>query len=132
MLTNFRDKLPCWYPGLYPSGRLAESGRIQDITTTRVPLDLLTATVADLRQLLNRGLMRSVDLIELYFDQIDRHNCRGMELKAVISTAPREFVIREAKRLDQERAGGKLRGPLHGIPVIIKASKSPPSTLNTN
>ena len=132
MLTNFRDKLPLWYTDLYPPGRLFESGRIQDITTTRVPPDLLTATVADLRQLLTSGLIRSVDLVKLYSDQIDRHDRKGMELNAVISTAPKEFVVREADRLDQERAEGKVRGPLHGIPVIIKASKIPPSSSNTS
>lgn len=126
MLTSPSDKLPCWYPELGPSRRRAELGRIQDITTNRVPLDLLTATVADLRQLLSRGEMHSVDLIEVYLDQIHRHNHRGMELNAVICTAPKGFVVREAKRLDQERGEGKVRGPLHGIPVIIKASEIPP------
>ena len=122
----------CLYPELGPSGRLAELGRIQDITTNRVPLDLLTATVADLRQLLTRGETHSVDLIEGYFDQIHRHNHRGMKLNAVISTSPKEIVVREAKRLDQERAEGKVRGPLHGIPVIIKASEILPSSSYTS
>ena len=96
---------------------------------TGVNLDVLTATVADLRHLLARGEIHSVDLIKVYLDQIDRHNHKGMELNAVISTAPEEVVFQQAIILDQERAEGSLRGPMHGIPVIIKVSEVPTSML---
>lgn len=91
-------------------------------------LDLLTATVGDLRQLLTRGEVNSVDLVKKYLDQIDRHNHRGMMLNAVISTAPEEDVFQQAINLDQERAEGRVRGPMHGIPVIIKVGEVPTST----
>lgn len=99
--------------------------------TNGLELDLLTATVGDLRQFLTRGEVNSVDLVKKYLDQIDRHNHRGMMLNAVISTAPEEIVLRQALNLDRERAEGRVRGPMHGIPVIIKVGEVPISTLHT-
>lgn len=94
-------------------------------------LHLLTATVGDLRQLLTRGEVHSVDLVKTYLDQIDRHNHKAMKLNAVISTAPEKDVLQQAVDLDQEQAEGRVRGPMHGIPVIIKVSEVPASTLHT-
>ena len=94
-----------------------------------VYLDFLTATVADLRQLLARREVNSVDLVKGYLDQIDRHNHQGMHLNAVISIAPEDDIIQQAAALDRERADGKVRGPMHGIPVIIKVSDVPMSML---
>jgi amidase len=45
-----------------------------------------------------------------------------LHLNKMISIAPRETLLEAAARLDAERAEGKLRGPLHGITVIIKVS----------
>ena len=87
-----------------------------------VNLDLLTATVADLRQLLAHGKVSSSDLVKRYLKQIDKHNLKGMRLNAVISIAPEKDILWQADALDQERAEGKIRGPMHGIPVIIKVS----------
>ena len=83
-------------------------------------IDLLTATVADLRQMFATGEVRSVDLVKNYLGHIERHNHKGMNLNAVISTAPEEDIVARAQELDQERAAGHARGPMHGIPVIIK------------
>ena len=43
-----------------------------------------------------------------------------MKLHAVIETAPRPDVVELARQLDQERAKTGPRGPIHGIPIIIK------------
>lgn len=94
-----------------------------------VHLDFLTATVADLRQLLAHGKVSSSDLVKGYLKQIDKHNHKGMWLNAVISIAPEEDILWQADALDQERAEGKIRGPMHGIPVIIKVSDVFISTL---
>ena len=95
-----------------------------------VYLDFLTATVADLRQLLARREVSSRELVKGYLKQIDRHNHKGMRLNAVISIAPERDILRQAYALDQERAEGKVRGPMHGIPVIIKVSDALISTLH--
>ena len=80
-------------------------------------LDLLTADIQQLRTLLNNGSLNSLALVEAYLVQIQKYN--GY-LKAVIRTAPPSLITTTAEQLDQERRDGKLRGPLHGIPVILK------------
>ncbi|EPS29808.1 hypothetical protein PDE_04758 [Penicillium oxalicum 114-2] len=80
-------------------------------------LDLLTATASDLQDLLASQQLRSVDLVEKYRAQIDTYD--GY-LHAVIQQAPRDLVLSRAMALDKERQEGKLRGPLHGIPILVK------------
>ena len=87
-----------------------------------VRLDFLTTTVADLRRQLARCEVSSVDLVKGYLEQIDKHNLKGMRLNAVISIAPEKDILKQARALDLERVKGKIRGPMHGIPVIIKVS----------
>jgi hypothetical protein len=77
----------------------------------------LTATIPELAELLQSGQVKSVQLIESYLDQIDKHNDY---YKAVIAKVPREKLFEQARKLDEERARGALRGPLHGIPILVK------------
>lgn len=90
----------------------------------RPAIDVLTATATDLQKLLTAGTLRSLDLVDIYLDQIQRHNHQGLQLNAMISVAPREDLLRRAAELDIERQNGSLRGPLHGIPVTVKVSGS--------
>ena len=69
---------------------------------------------------LDAGETTSVKLVNLFLDQIERHNRQGLELRAVISTCPRDIVTREAQRLDEERKAGQVRSALHGIPLVVK------------
>lgn len=78
-----------------------------------------TISAVELAQLLGPGHLTSVQIVEAYLAQTDLHN---PGLNALISRPRRESVLQEAERLDQERQDGKLRGPLHGIPVILKVS----------
>ncbi|CAO2654984.1 Nn.00g117170.m01.CDS01 [Neocucurbitaria sp. VM-36] len=77
----------------------------------------LTATAAHVQARLTNGSVTSVALVQLYLSQIARHN--GY-LKAVIATAPEDVLYKRVKELDGERANGCVRGPLHGIPVLVK------------
>ncbi|HEV7609752.1 MAG TPA: amidase [Steroidobacteraceae bacterium] len=79
------------------------------------PLDLSTATLPEITAALEQKKVSSVDLVRGYLERIA--NC-DPKLHAIIATNPN--AMREAERLDRERKAGKLRGPLHGIPVIIK------------
>ena len=81
-------------------------------------LDLATATLADLQQRLRAGRLSSVRLTALYLDRIAAVNSRGPGLHAVAALAPDATV--QARRADDERAAGRVRGPLHGIPVLVK------------
>jgi amidase len=85
------------------------------------PVNPLTATAAELQAGLTTGKYNSSQLVDLYLEQIARHNDY---LRAVIETAPVAVLYRQASQLDEERASGKTRGPLHGIPILLKVSLS--------
>ncbi len=84
-------------------------------------IDLLTTDVKSLQDLLAAGSIKSTHLVELYLTQIQRHD--GY-LHAMLSMPSRESLRRSATALDEERAAGKTRSPLHGIPVILKACRN--------
>ena len=65
----------------------------------------------------DRGLT-SVAITQAYLDRIRFVDDSGPTLNAVIAVFP--DAIDQARMLDAERAAGKVRGPLHGIPVLIK------------
>ena len=94
---------------------------------TSADLDVLTLTAANLKTLLENGSVSTAHLVDLYLGQIEKHNHDGAKLNAVICTAPRAMAMQLARQLDDERAQKKLRGPMHGIPIIIKASKTCPA-----
>lgn len=91
-----------------------------EITQKKHYIDVLTATAADLCRLLEAGQTTSVNIVEAYLAQIEKHNKTGLGLRAIISTAPRDAVLSQATKLDTERLNGKIRSGLHGIPIIIK------------
>lgn len=79
-------------------------------------LNLLVATAGDLQKELSSGKLTSVDLVNACLDQIEQYDCY---LHAMISKAPRTSLIEHAQKLDNERKT-KVRGMLHGIPILIK------------
>ncbi|MDQ3197725.1 MAG: amidase family protein, partial [Verrucomicrobiota bacterium] len=72
-------------------------------------------TISELQQMLRLGQWTSAGLTENYLRRIARLNPL---LHAVIETNPDAMAI--AARLDRERAAGQLRGPLHGVPILVK------------
>jgi hypothetical protein len=86
-------------------------------------VDVLTVTAADLKGLLDNGAVSSVELVDLYLAQIEKHNRQGAKLHAMISTVPRDLLLQTAEELDKERSAGQVRGALHGIPIVVKVSK---------
>ena len=82
-----------------------------------MPFNPLTATAADLQERLNNGSITSKEIVKQYLSQIERYN--GY-LNAVIATTPEDLLYQRASELDDERANGSVRGPLHGIPILIK------------
>ncbi|KAK3356730.1 amidase [Lasiosphaeria hispida] len=75
----------------------------------------MDATIDDIQLGLKNGIFTSVDLVTTYLARIAEVN---PELKAVTEVNPDALDI--AKALDAERAQGTVRGPLHGIPILIK------------
>ncbi|SMB98028.1 Amidase [Hymenobacter roseosalivarius DSM 11622] len=76
------------------------------------------ATVADLQEKMRAGQYSARDLTELYLRRIEAMDKKGPQLRAVIELNPDALTI--AEQMDNERKAGKVRGPLHGIPVLIK------------
>lgn len=82
--------------------------------------DPLTVSAFELSELLNAQAISSIEIVEIYLHQIELHNRRGRQLRALISVAPKHELLKLAKKLDDERARGKIRGPLHGVPIVVK------------
>ncbi|WEK31340.1 MAG: amidase family protein [Candidatus Pseudomonas phytovorans] len=76
------------------------------------------ATLSELQQKLAEGNLTSVDLVTRALARISALNEKGPQLRAVIETNPDALTI--AQDRDAERFEGVLRGPLHGIPVLLK------------
>jgi len=74
--------------------------------------------VADLAAALALGETTARALVEGCLARVEALDARGPTLRAVIERNPDALAI--ADRLDQERKDGKVRGPLHGIPILIK------------
>jgi amidase len=75
-------------------------------------------SLADIAAAFAQGHLTSVELTQTYLTRIDDMNMRGPNLHAVIETNPKALDI--ATALDAERKSSKVRGPLHGVPVLIK------------
>jgi amidase len=84
--------------------------------TLNFPLE--TATVADLQQRMTAGTLDAVTLTKAYLQRIALTNTEGPSINAVRSLNPK--ALEEAATRDAERAAGNVRGPLHGIPVMVK------------
>ena len=80
--------------------------------------DIVEASLADLQQRMASGQLTARALTEAYLERIDALDRRGPELRSVIETNPDALAIADA--LDGERQAKGARGPLHGIPVLIK------------
>ena len=85
-------------------------------------LDLLKLSATELQYLLQQKMLSSVELVTQTLARIEKDDKAGLQLNAMISIAPRKFLMEAAARLDAERDEGKLRGPLHGVTIIIKVS----------
>lgn len=79
---------------------------------------LAEATVTQLQEAMARGERTARGLVELYLARIALLDRKGPRLGSVIELNPDAVGIADER--DAERRAGKLRGPLHGIPVLIK------------
>ncbi|MCB8982623.1 MAG: amidase [Ardenticatenaceae bacterium] len=73
-------------------------------------------TIPELQGLMDSGELSSVDLVVYYLERIQRYDVD--KLNSVLELNP--DVLEIARALDEERAAGNVRGPLHGIPVLLK------------
>jgi amidase len=85
----------------------------------RAPSVLLDeVTIAELSQKMKSAELSSHQITQMYLDRIAAIDKSGPAINAIIELNPDVLAIADA--LDAERKSGKVRGPLHGIPVLIK------------
>jgi amidase len=82
------------------------------------PFDLEEATIADLQAGMSAGRTTSHSITQQYIARIEELDRKGPTLRHVLEINPDALSI--ADSLDQERKSGRVRGPLHGIPILLK------------
>lgn len=75
-------------------------------------------SITELQELMEQGKVTSEELIIAYLDRIEKIDKSGPTLHSVIETNKDALAI--ARKLDEERKEGQIRGPLHGIPIMLK------------
>ena len=96
----------------------AESGgqdQTDRVGTQSHRVDIVEASIYELQDALTDGRVTSRELVQMYLDRINQYEDR---LNATAAISP--SAMQDATYLDRERAAGRVRGPLHGIPIAIK------------
>ncbi len=76
------------------------------------------ATIADLQAAMQAGDLSAADLVDFYLERIEDIDRNGPTLRTILEVNPQARAIAEA--LDEEREAKGPRGPLHGIPILLK------------
>jgi amidase len=96
----------------------AETGEARGRAVRPAPFELDEFTIAQLQAGMKSGQFTTVSLARKYLERIKQIDHRGPAINAIIELNPDALAIAHA--LDKERKSGHLRGPLHGIPVLVK------------
>src|SRR5688500_6752827 len=90
----------------------------KDDVLSKESFPLREVTIDDLQKKMASGEMSSSEIVQAYINKIKEIDQGGFKLNSVIQLNPEALAI--ARTMDDERREGKVRGPLHGIPVLIK------------
>src|SRR5690606_32118897 len=85
---------------------------------TQAAFDVFEATVPRLQQAMNAGKVTAAELVDAYLERIAAYDQSGPRINAILRLNPN--ARDEAAALDRERALRGPRGPLHGIPIVLK------------
>ncbi|MDH3350861.1 MAG: amidase [Gammaproteobacteria bacterium] len=94
------------------------------------PQDFAEATIADLQDRMHRGELTSEQLVRWYLQRIETVDRLGPTLNAILEINP--AALQSARALDEERRQSGPRGPMHGIPVILKANIDTADRMHTS
>lgn len=86
--------------------------------STTIEIDIIELGAADIQKKLVSGDLTSLALTQAYLGRIEKIDRAGPMLNSIIELNPN--ALNEAIALDAERKAGKFRGPMHGIPVLLK------------
>jgi len=92
--------------------------RLTDTPPATTARDIEEATIAELQARMTAGSITAEELASAYLLRIDAIDRSGPRLNSVIELNPDAMAIARAR--DGERAHGHVRGPLHGIPILLK------------
>jgi amidase len=96
----------------------AGAGRAPSLPRRGLDVTVDEVTITELQDGMAAGRFGARDLVEHYLQRIAQLDHQGPALGSVLETNPDALAI--AATLDAERRAGRVRGPLHGIPVLIK------------
>ena len=85
---------------------------------TPAKFSVLEATFTELQNAMTSGQISSKQLTQIYLERIEEYDRNGPKLRSVIETNP--DALNMANALDLERDAQGARGPLHGIPILLK------------
>jgi len=88
------------------------------VQAAAAPSDLNEMTIAQMQAAMAAGTLQSIDLVNFYLTRIQTLDQKGPTVNSIIEVNPDARSI--AMGLDAERSAGKVRSPLHGIPVVLK------------
>ncbi|MCU0404833.1 MAG: amidase [Chitinophagaceae bacterium] len=94
------------------------SGNKETPDSFKDDFEFAEATIGDLQERMAGGKLTAEALTQAYLDRIAAIDKAGPKLNSVIELNPDALSI--ARQMDNERKAGKVRGPMHGIPVLIK------------
>jgi hypothetical protein len=83
-----------------------------------MPYDVVEKSITQLQAAMTNGEVTSEELVQAYLDRIQAYDQQGPAINAMVYINPN--ALADARALDEERAKSGARGPLHGIPAIIK------------
>jgi Asp-tRNA(Asn)/Glu-tRNA(Gln) amidotransferase A subunit family amidase len=122
MLWRMRRCLPGFLAGLWLCLLSSDVDLGAQATASRRPalaaFDVIDRSIADLQAAMHAGQVTSRQLVELYLARIEAYDKSGPALNAITVLNPDARAAADA--LDAERRSGRVRGPLHGIPVLVK------------
>jgi amidase len=101
------------YPALGAAREIAS-----DVASSVKPFELDELTISDLQDGMKSGKFTAHSLVEKYSARIDEIDKHGPAINSVLELNPDALSI--ADQLDQERKAKGPRGPLHGVPILIK------------
>ena len=84
---------------------------------TKAPVDVTVMSIEELLDAMDKGYLTSEQLVNIYLERIEAYDDMFNSINQI-----NEHAIEQAKELDKERDNGKIRGKLHGIPILVKCN----------